>query len=148
MKTSRRNLRKFMVIRSAYSLSKDLDPFFYELILDSINNPKISFPLKNGKLRCLKISNKTLAKLNIYLNIFSNLKLNTQTNLKLNRKITKPSSLYSITKNRFLTEVNNRELNSQLAKHLFFDTFLKRKSNGRICQVIKCLQRIENFQDI
>ena len=116
-------LKKKVLTLSTCFLIRELDPFFYELVIDSIKikTAKLNFRVKPKKFLNLKISTKTLALFTLYLNIFSTIKLN-------------------ITK--------DKELNYHLYKYLFFDLYLKRYHKTNTLEVKKIIQIIENIRNI
>lgn len=144
-------LKKKKVILSTFFLIKDLNPLFFELLIDSIKNSKKNLTIKKKKIPNLKVSNKTFTLFTIYLNIFSTKKLNTQKNEKeeVNLKSTRANSLYLIIKNRLLPEIEiqDNELNSQIKKSLFF-LYLNRYNKVRTSQMIKSIQIIKNLNKI
>lgn len=144
-------LKKKVLTLSTCFLIRELDPFFYELVIDSIKTKiaKLNFRLKPKKFLNLKISNKTLALFTLYLNIFSTIKLNTQKNKKkVNLKNIRTNLSYVQTNYTLLNNTKDKELNYQLYKYLFFDLYLKRYHKTSTLEVKKIIQIMENIRNI
>ena len=144
-------LKKKLVTLSTCFLIRKLDPFFYELVIDSVKIATVNFIAKPKKFLNLRMSNKTLALFTLYLNIFSTIKLNTQKNRReVNLKSIRTNFPYAQIKHNLLesNEVKDRDLNSQFYKNLFFDIYLSRDHKSSTADVIKTIRIIENFSKI
>lgn len=142
-------LKKKLLTLSTCFLIRELDPFFYELVIESIKIAKIRFIVKTKKFLILRISNKTLALFTLYLNIFSTIKLNSLKNKReANLERSEMNLLYRQTINDLLNTNENKVLNYQIYKYLFFDLFLSRYQKTRTRDIIKIIQIIENFNNI
>ena len=141
-----KSLKKRNKILSVFKSSKDLDPFFFELLMDSIRD-----------------SNKTLiAKKNpqslfiIYSNIFATKKLNRplakeQTLDRKFNKVTKNMNLiYSVMEQRSIRklESNDQQVSFQLKKNLFYNLYLNRYNKLISSQVISSLKIIQSWDKI
>ena len=142
-------LKKRMVILSICFLIKDLNPFFYELVRDSIKIPETNLIDKTQKFSNLKISSKTLALFTLYLNIFSTIKLNIQQNTK---EVKKRNMFYSISKQQLLEEnsITNTELNYHIYRHFFFSLYLNRDKDNinSVLEARKSIQILKSFNNI
>lgn len=125
-------------ILSTFFLIKDLNPFFYGVVIDSIKNSTGSLIIKN----------KTLALFLIYLNIFSTKNLNTKK--RVNMGNTKANLLYPITKHKLMTnsKVPFNALNHRFNQSLFFDVYLSRYNEKTTLKVLKEIRKIKNFKNI
>lgn len=135
-------LKKKTAILSTFFLIKDLHPFFFEVVIDSIKNSKVSLVAKN----------KNLALFILYLTIFSTKNLNTQKNIKEGVDIqkTKVNFLYSITERKLMTEIglHFNALNPGFNKNIFFDLYLSRDNEASTLNVLKSIKIIKNLNNI
>lgn len=152
-------LNKKTKVFSTFFLIKDLNPFFYELVIDSIDSRKISkrnffLLVKTKKLLNLRISNKTLALFLVYLNIFSAKTINLQKTIKeeVNIQSIRNDLLYSnsITKNKLMreNELPFNKLNPRFQKSLFFNIYLSRFNKYSALNTRKSMQIIKNLNNI
>ena len=141
-------LNKKTRVLSTFFLIKDLNPFFYELVIDSIEISKSNLFLfaKTQKLLNLRISNKSLALFLIYLNIFSTKTVNPQKNMREEEVSIRSDLLYSnsITKN----EIPFNKLNIQFQKRLFFNIYLSRFNKYSAIKIRKSMQIVKNLNNI
>lgn len=115
-----------------FFLFKDLNPFFFGLVMDSVKNSKnISLLVKKKIPLNLRISNTTLALFMINLNIFSDEDLNSH----------KKKVMAGI-------EVQFNELNLLFNKSIFFDIYLNKYNKKSSFETRKSIQIIENLDNI
>jgi hypothetical protein len=117
-----------------FFLFKDLNPFFFGLVMDSVKNSKnISLLVKKKIPLNLRISNTTLALFMINLNIFSDEDLNLNSHKK---------------KVMAGIEVQFNELNLLFNKSIFFDIYLNKYNKKSSFETRKSIQIIENLDNI
>lgn len=123
--------KKKNAILLIFFLFKDLNPFFFGLVMDSVKNYKNISLLGKKKIPLnLRISNTTLALFMINLNIFSDGYLNLNSH-----------------KNKGI-EVQFNELNLPFNKSIFFDIYLNKYNNKSSFETIKSIQIIKNLENI
>ena len=141
---SKVELEKNLLILSGFFLIRNFNPFFYELVIDSIN---VDLTDKTQKFQNSKISSKTLAMFTLYLNIFSTIKLGTQ-----KKEVNKRNMVHSIMKDKLLqfkgNEIKNSELNHHNYVCRFFDLFLSRSDEVSLLEVRKSIQMIESLNNL
>nr|QWK43337.1 hypothetical protein [Ecklonia arborea] len=139
-------LNKNKKIRQFFFLIKDLDPIFFEFLIDNIEYPnkKLTFT----KDERLKVSDINMLLFFIYCNIFSTEQLNLQFQNKTNVNNAKDNLLYYLNreKRRLRAKALNKELKQDLQKS-FFLSINKTKNNERVVSSSKNLTSIERLQD-
>nr|YP_009736331.1 hypothetical protein SlomFM_132 [Scytosiphon promiscuus]QDM58418.1 hypothetical protein SlomFM_132 [Scytosiphon promiscuus]QDM58561.1 hypothetical protein SlomM_132 [Scytosiphon promiscuus] len=142
-------LRKRNKILAVFKSIKDLDPLFFELLMDSIRD--------SNKTLIVKKNPKAL--LIIYSNIFATKKLNIplakeKTLGIMINKVNKNNiaSLYSEIKQKPIIKINfrDKQLDYQLKnrKNLFFNLYLNRQNELLSSQVISYVKIIQSFDQI
>nr|YP_009694359.1 hypothetical protein Scana_132 [Hapterophycus canaliculatus]AYP10076.1 hypothetical protein Scana_132 [Hapterophycus canaliculatus] len=137
-------LEKRNKILEVFKFIKNLDPFFFELLMDSIRDSNKT-PIVKNKPKALFI---------IYSNIFTTKKLNIplikektldlETN-KVNNKIT----VLDLRKRSIIKlESSDKELDLQLKKNLFYNLYLSRYNELLTSQVLRNVKRIQSFDKI
>nr|QWK42486.1 hypothetical protein [Macrocystis pyrifera] len=121
-------------------LIKDLDPIFFEFLIDNIKYPnkKLIF----NKDESLKASNKNILLFFIYCNLFSTKQLNKPTITKA-----KDNLLYHMNKGkrRVIAKFLNKDLKQQLQKNFFF-SISKTKVNKMVSsKILTSIKTLQNF---
>jgi len=125
---------------------KHLNPFFFEVILDSVRDFNKNLIGKNIKLVKLRQMNKVITLFPIYLNLFSAKKLTPQKN-QISRKITTRNLLDLKKEERFPFESLNKKSNNE-CKLLIVDLYLNRYNKISTSQIIKSTEMILNLNNL
>nr|YP_009327087.1 hypothetical protein [Pleurocladia lacustris]ANS57592.1 hypothetical protein [Pleurocladia lacustris]ANS57735.1 hypothetical protein [Pleurocladia lacustris] len=133
-------LKKKKRIASIFFLLRALNPFFFELLMDSIKDFN----------KTLINKNKIIILFTFYLNLFSTEKLNLQKTVKeLDQKIPTDNELYSILKQiSFSKNTMNKELKFLFEKNFFCNLYLHRYNELLTLQIIMSNQIIKNLDNI
>lgn len=129
-------------------LIKDLDPIFFEFLIDKIEYPnkKLTFTTDES----LKTPNTNIILFLTYCNVFSNKQLNIQLQNKPTVDTTKENLLYYINKckRRITAKVFNNDLKQQLQKS-FFLSINKTKYNETVSsEILTSIKTLQNFNFI
>lgn len=129
-------------------LIKDLDPIFFEFLIDKIEYPnkKLTFTTDES----LKTPNTNIILFLTYCNVFSNKQLNIQLQNKPTVDTTKENLLYYINKGkrRITAKVFNNDLKQQLQKS-FFLSINKTKYNETVSsEILTSIKTLQNFNFI
>ena len=139
MELKKKTLKIFFMV-------KDLNPVFFELLIDSVRDCNKSLPIKNKRIIKLRQSNKTITLFPIYLNLFSTKKINTQENNK--RVYVNTNRVESVKeKQRLLSKILDKELEPQ-CKFFFINLYLRRDTKISAFQIIKSTQRLQSLKMI
>ena len=136
-------LTKRNKILSVFQSIKDLDPFFFELLMDSISDSN-----KTSIIR-----EKPQALFIVYSNIFATKKLNIPLakektlGLQIDKINTNFNLLYSLISIRSL-KIRDEEVVSQLNKNLFYKFYLNRYNKFFTSQVKKYIKIIKSWEKI
>ena len=128
-------------ILSIFKSIKDLDPFFFELLMDSISD--------SNKISILK--KKPQALLIIYSNIFATKKLNIPLakektlGLQIDKVNTDVNLLYSILS---IKTIQEERIVPQLKKNLFYKFYLNRYNKPIASQVRNSIKIIKSWDKI
>lgn len=137
MKLKKKSLSFFFII-------KNLNPVFFELLLDSIKEFNENLEVKNNQIIKLRKTNKTVTLFLIYINLFSTKKINTQKNEKrVYVDINRVDLIEE--KGRLLYKVLNKELKTQ-HKVYFLNRYLNRYNKINTFQLIESTQIIQNLR--
>lgn len=129
-----------------FFMIKHLNPFFFEVILDSVRDFNKNLIGKNIKLVKLRQMNKVITLFPIYLNLFSAKKLTPQKN-QISRKITTRNLLDLKKEERFSFESLNKKSNNE-CKLLIVDLYLNRYNKISTSQIIKSTEMILNLNNL
>lgn len=129
-----------------FFMIKHLNPFFFEVILDSVRDFNKNLIGKNIKLVKLRQMNKVITLFPIYLNLFSAKKLTPQKN-QISRKITTRNLLDLKKEERFPFESLNKKSNNE-CKLLIVDLYLNRYNKISTSQIIKSTEMILNLNNL
>lgn len=129
-------------------LIKDLDPIFFEFLIDNIEYPnkKLTFT----KNESLKTSNTNIILFFIFCNVFSNKHLNTQLQNKPTVDTTKENLLYYINKGkrRLIAKVFNKDLKEQLQKSFFLSISQTKYNETISSEILTSIKTLQNFNFI
>lgn len=129
-----------------FFMVKNLNPFFFEVVLDSVRDLNKNLIIKNIKLLKLRQVNKFVTLFPIYLNLFSTKKLTPQTT-QIDRKINNKDLLKLRNKEKFLLDVLSKNLNTQ-QKLLIGDLYLKRFNKISTTQIRKSTEMLLNLKNL
>lgn len=138
-------LKKKKMLKIFFMIN-DLNPLFFELLIDSLRDFNKNLTGKNRRIIKLRQSNKTITLFPIYLNLFSAKKINTQKNEKqIYGNISRVNLIKE--KERLLFRVLNKKFEPQ---HNFFlvNLYLSRSKKISTFQVIKSTQILQNLKMI
>ena len=114
-------------ILQIFFLVRDLNPIFFELLIDSVKDLNKNLVDRNKRLIKLKKVNRTIALFSIYLTLFSTKKVNTQKNEKqIYVNVNKVEFLKE--KQILLSKVLNRKVEPKVK--IFFVNFYLSPSNN------------------
>lgn len=129
-----------------FFMVKNLNPFFFEVVLDSVRDLNKNLIIKNIKLLKLRQVNKFVTLFPIYLNLFSTKKLTPQTT-QIDRKINNKDLLKLRNKEKFLLDVLSKNSNTQ-QKLLIGDLYLKRFNKISTTQIRKSTEMLLNLKNL
>nr|QWK44047.1 hypothetical protein [Arthrothamnus bifidus] len=129
-------------------LIKDLDPIFFEFLIDNIEYPnkKLTFT-KNENL---KTSNTNIILFFIYCNVFSTKQLNIQLQNKPTVGTAKDNLLYYINKGkrRIIAKILNNDLKQQLQKNFFLSISQTKHNETVSSKILTSSKTLQNFNFI
>nr|QWK43054.1 hypothetical protein [Saccharina subsessilis] len=129
-------------------LIKDLDPIFFEFLIDNIEYPnkKLTFT-KNENL---KTPNTNIILFFIYCNVFSTKQLNLQLQNKPTVDTTKDNLLYYINKGkrRIIAKILNNDLKQQLQKSFFLSISQTKYDETVSSKILTSSKTLQNFNFI
>lgn len=128
-----------------FFMIKDLNPFFFELLTDSIRDFNKNLVSKNKRIIKSRRSNKTITLFPIYLNLFSTTK-NTQVNKE---RVYRHSNSVDLIKKeqKLLSKVLNKEVEPP-CKFISNHLYLSRYNKNSTLQRIKSIQKLQNLKMI
>ncbi len=128
---------------------KTLNPFFFEVVLDSVRDLNKNLIVKNIKLVKLRQLNKFITLFPIYLNLFSTKKVTPQKNqIKKERKINNNKNLLKFrNKEKFILEVLMKKPNIE-QKFLIVDLYLNKSNKISTSQIKKSTEMILNLKNL
>lgn len=128
-----------------FFLIKNLNPVFFELLIDSIKDFNKNSKFKNKQIIKLRKSNKTITLFPIYLNLFSTKKIsNQETEKRLHVNISSPN-LIKESQKLLLSKVINKKLEPQY-KVFFANLYLSRYNKINASQLIESTQILQNLK--
>ncbi len=129
-------------------LIKDLDPIFFEFLIDNIEYPnkKLTFT----KNESIKIPNTNIILFLTYCNVFSNKQLNIQLQNKPTVDTTRENLLYYINKGkrRITAKVFNNDLKQQLQKSFFLSINQTNYNETVSSEILTSIKTLQNFNFI